>query len=160
MTGSAWTQDPAGVEAVLGRNSVLSLGLVDGDVPYVLEMNYGYRLGALYLHCGPAGRKVEILRRNPRVAFFVATDRQLVPATAPCSWTARFRSVMGTGTATILTDRDAVRAGYDILMEHHGAVPGNYREAALGKSVILRIDIESATLRAHGLPRLEEPPEP
>ena len=51
---------------ILDTAKVLHLGLVDGDEPYVVPMNYGYIMEneklIIYLHGAPRGRKIDLIR--------------------------------------------------------------------------------------------------
>ena len=63
---------------ILDKCKILRLGLVDGDEPYIVPMNYGYTMEdgelTLYLHCAPVGRKLDIIRVNPKVFFEMDCD--------------------------------------------------------------------------------------
>ena len=63
---------------ILDKCKVLHLGLVDGDEPYVVAMNYGYTLEdeklTLYLHAATAGYKLDLIRVNPKVFFEMDCD--------------------------------------------------------------------------------------
>ncbi len=58
---------------ILDNAKVLHLGLVDGDEPYVVPMNYGYIMEngklTIYLHGAKRGRKIDVMRENPKVFF-------------------------------------------------------------------------------------------
>ena len=60
------------IDAILRRGRVLHLGLQDGDAPYVVPVNYGFAVEdgkrVLYFHGAGAGKKLDLLRRNPNAA--------------------------------------------------------------------------------------------
>ncbi|WP_317063690.1 pyridoxamine 5'-phosphate oxidase family protein [Methanoculleus caldifontis] len=89
--------DPALLSAVLREAFVCRLGLVDGDRPYVVPMNFAHSGGCLYLHSAGEGRKIEILGRNNRVCFEAETGVELVRAEKACDFGARYLSVIGAG---------------------------------------------------------------
>ena len=63
------------MEDLLRSEEIGYLGLsLDGQT-YVVPLNYCYFEGKIYFHCGLKGRKLDYLRKNPRVCFTVA--RQL-----------------------------------------------------------------------------------
>lgn len=73
------------------------------DTPYCLPLSF-VRVGEdLYFHCAREGRKVELMRANPRVCVtFVGGD---VPAfVAPAMYTTYFQSAIVTGSAQEVTD--------------------------------------------------------
>ncbi|HHX43094.1 MAG TPA: pyridoxamine 5'-phosphate oxidase family protein [Chloroflexi bacterium] len=140
--------DAAAIEAILQRGSVCHLAMVDGDRPYVVPLCYGYRDGVLYAHSAREGRKLDILRRNPAVCFDVAIDTELAPGEGPCRWSMHYRSVIGTGRATLVDEPAAKRTALDIIMAHYGGQPNSegrypYAEGILENTIIIRIDIES-----------------
>lgn len=71
--------------------------------PYCLPLSFVRTGDDLYFHCAQEGRKVELLRRFPRVCVtFVGDDR---PAfVAPAMYTTYFQSAIVTGTASEVTD--------------------------------------------------------
>ena len=60
--------------------------------PYVIPLNYVYYKDCLFFHCALEGRKLELLRSDPRVGFTTAVD------IAVDGTTTRYRCVCGTGT--------------------------------------------------------------
>ncbi len=66
--------------------------------PYVLPVNHVFHEGCIYFHCATEGRKLDLLRVDPRVAFSTAVD------VAVDGTTTRFRSICGTGLAEIMND--------------------------------------------------------
>lgn len=139
-------------EAVIKRADVCRLGLSDDGQPYIVPVNFGYEDGVIFVHSAPEGRKIDIIRKNPRVCFEVDVDLELVKAEAACDWTAHYESVIGFGRASITEDDASKRRGLDVIMRHYaaeGAGAGDgayaYKDAALNKMVIIRVDIESMT---------------
>lgn len=138
--------DPAAIEDILRQGSICHLAMVDDGEPYVLPMNFGYSDGALFLHCAAAGRKLDVLRKNPRVCFAVETDvAMLIDPEVACNGSARYRSVVGMGTAQIIEDPDAMARALDVLMAQAGGPTGPYPADSLRNMRIIRIDIESMT---------------
>lgn len=140
----------AGIEDVLRRARVLYLAMVDGDRPYVLPLSYGFDGSALYLHCASEGRKIDVLRAQPRVGFAVSIDHELIIGKVPCGWGFRYRSVVGEGTVAFVEDEAEKRHGLDALMAQHGGTGGEYSPEALAQTVVLRIDITALSGKRAG----------
>jgi len=87
------------IEAIIRKSTVCRLGLLDQDTPYVVPLCFGYRNGTLFFHTAPKSRKLDMLRRHPRVCFEMDVLSDPLPAEAPCDWNMRYRSVIGFGTA-------------------------------------------------------------
>ena len=67
-------RDEAEIQEILEKGLVCRLGLYDGQYPYVVPLNYGYRNGCIYFHCAREGRKIDILKKNDRVCIEVDID--------------------------------------------------------------------------------------
>lgn len=139
--------DKRELEAVLAKATVVHLAMTDGARPYVVPMNFGFAGGCLYVHCAKEGRKVDILRRNPHVCFNVFTDDAVIPGHGPtaCSFTSRYRSVTGSGRVEFIDDDEGRRKALDVILAHYAAGPFQYDDAALARTCVLRIDVESMT---------------
>ena len=88
----------ADIRTILDRARVLHLAMIDADRPYVVPLHYGYTLEngrlTLYLHSAKEGRKLDVLRRNDRVAFVLETDVSPVSGgDLPCKYGAVYASV-------------------------------------------------------------------
>jgi hypothetical protein len=107
------------IDDVIGKSTVCRLGLVDGHLPYVVPLSFGYGGGVLYLHSAPEGRKIELLRRNPNVCFEFDVDAEPVRSNTSCGWTMRYRSVIGSGTASFIEDPPGKREALACIMRHY-----------------------------------------
>ena len=146
--------DPAELQYVLEKAQICRIGMVDDGEPYVVPMNFGLGENCLYLHSSQKGRKAEAMRRNPLVCFEMEVDVALVEAELPCKWTAHFRSIIGTGTAVFLEDRQEKLDGLAAIMAHYsdryaGPEPG-FNESVVDITAVIRIDIRSMTGKKHG----------
>ena len=57
------------INSILDEAVVLHLALVDGEWPYLVPVNFGYRDKAIYIHCAREGKKLDLARKNDRVVF-------------------------------------------------------------------------------------------
>ena len=134
------------LEKILSSAQICRLAMVDGDRPYLLPFNYGYRDRTLYIHSAPEGKKIALLKQNPNVSFEVEEAVTIVPGKKACSWTTRYRSVVGEGKTEILSDPESKRDGLAVIMAQHGAPElVEFEERQLEKMVILKIAVTSLT---------------
>jgi len=138
-------RDEKEIHKILETGLICRLGLYDGQYPYVVPLNYGYRNGCVYVHCAREGRKIDILKKNDRVCIEVDIDSRIVRGDAPCRWATKYRSVIGFGTARIVEDEREKRAGLDVIMAHYGVQAGPYDEKSLQRTCIIEVVIESMT---------------
>ena len=122
------------------------------DTPYCLPLSFVRMGNSLYFHCAKEGRKLDLLRRNPRVCVtFVGGD---APAfIAPSTYTTYFQSVIAAGTACEVSDNqekiDALRALCQKLTPNH---MGEGFDLAIQKTLAItgvwRIDMDNITGKA------------
>jgi nitroimidazol reductase NimA-like FMN-containing flavoprotein (pyridoxamine 5'-phosphate oxidase superfamily) len=138
--------DRSTLEEIMAGARICRLAMMDGDRPYLLPFNFGYRDRALYIHAAPEGKKIELLKRNPYVSFEVEDGVKVIPGSKACNWATRYRSVVGEGKAEIITDPDGKKSGLEVIMVQHGASAfTDFEEKHLKRMVILKISILSMT---------------
>jgi len=142
--------DRAVIEALLRRHQVLYLALHDKGAPYVIPMSYGYDGECLYLHCAAEGRKIDLLRAHPQVAFAIEAEYEVKPGEVACGWGFGYGSVVGEGVAEIVTDPAEKRHGLDALMSHFTGEPQEYKDGGIEGTTVVRIRIASLTGKASG----------
>ena len=117
-----WIEDTKEIEEILERAPVGRLGLADGEEPYVVPLNFVYDDGRIYFHSGVEGRKLEIIKSNPRVCFEVDEIGEVVlNEGAVCFSTAYYKSVIALGTARLLEEDDEKMQALDLLMKKYAA---------------------------------------
>jgi nitroimidazol reductase NimA-like FMN-containing flavoprotein (pyridoxamine 5'-phosphate oxidase superfamily) len=134
--------DTAELEGILSRAEVLHLALHDEPAPYVIPLSFGFAEGALWFHCAREGTKLDLLRRDPRVGFAAVADARVVTGPGACDFSAAGSSVVGRGTARIVTDPAEHRRGLDALMRHYGTEHPVYRPDSLARTCVVRVDVE------------------
>ncbi len=108
------------------RDAAFSLSLIDRcthgvmalstgeDTPYCLPLSFVREGNALYFHCALEGRKVDLLRRNPRVCVtFVGRDQPALEQ--PANFTTYYQSAIVTGFAEPLTAPEEKRRALELL---------------------------------------------
>lgn len=134
----------ADVEAILNAAFVCHLGLVDGDKPYVVPMNFAYEDGHIYLHCAAQGRKLDLIRKNSNACFQMETFSPEVvkPGDEPCDWGAAFRSVIGTGQAILVESLEEKKKALGLILKRMDERSFELPDAMVAKTVVIDITIE------------------
>ena len=138
-------RDRAVIDDIIRRAQVCHLALVDGEAPYVVPLSFGYDGQALYFHSATQGRKLDLLRRNPRVAFEFDIMESLLPAEEACHWGVRYQSVMGTGKAVVVEDAAGKRLALAAVMAQYSKGTYTFPDAALARTAAIRVEIASLT---------------
>lgn len=144
--------DRGEILGILESAKICRIALCDGSTPYIVPVNFGYCDNALYIHSAPAGKKIDILKKNNAVCFEVETGVRVVTAETACGWTTRYTSIVGYGRADILEDRESKIEALDVLMRRHSGRDGwNYAEDKLRRMVVIKVSIDSISGKRSGV---------
>lgn len=149
--------DDAVIERILGRATVCRVAMVDGREPYLVPMNCGWNGHSLVLHAASEGRKLAILRANPRVCVEIEEDVQIVTGSKGEDCTATYVTVIATGTATFITNPQAKAEGLNTIIRqcHTGFPEEQFSDAVLARVTVLEVQFDRITCKAKGAaPRL------
>lgn len=137
--------------AILDKAKVLHLGLVDGDEPYVVPMNYGYTLQngklTVYLHGALTGRKLDLMKVNPKVFFELDCDIVPFEGKTACNYGITYASVMGRGKAVIVEDTAEKVKGLQVLMKTQTGRDFDITEKMAAIVAVIRIDVSDFTAK-------------
>jgi nitroimidazol reductase NimA-like FMN-containing flavoprotein (pyridoxamine 5'-phosphate oxidase superfamily) len=146
--------DPDEMARVLGTTRTIALALCRHDEPYLVTLNHGYdrERRCLYFHCAPSGKKVDVIRANPRCWGMAVED--LGYQDGACDHA--YRSVMFGGRVELLEDDDAKRVALEVMIRQQESDPERVMAeqltpARVAAVTIGRIDIETLTGK-EGLP--------
>ena len=136
--------DQSIVEEILAGAEICRLSMMDGKLPYIVPVNYGYREGHIYIHSAPEGKKIELLKQHKLVCFEVEDTVEVVKGKEACDWSTRYRSVVGYGTVEIVNDETGKKEGLEVIMAQHGAPElTDFNPKDLKRMVILKLTITS-----------------
>ena len=143
--------DPGRICEILDKSMVLHLGMVDGDEPYVVPMNYGYTMEdgklTVYLHGALWGRKLDIIRVNPKVFFSLECDVVPFDGDIACRYGTTYASVMGRGTAEIVTDVEEKKKGLSVLMKTQTGKDFTFEDKMVSIVSVIKIDVAEYTAK-------------
>ena len=149
--------DPDQIRHVLDTGKVLHLGLAVDSEPYVVPMNYGYVFEdgklVLYLHSAVRGKKLDMLRQNPKVFFELDCDLTPFEGKLPCQYGLSYSSVMGRGTATIVEDVEEKQKALTLLMKTQTEKDFSFNERLVSIVAVIRIDVAEYTAKHRPLPQ-------
>lgn len=108
---------------VINKCDVCRLAINDGDYPYIVPMNFGLNIEdgkvVLYFHCASEGKKLELLRKNNKVAFEMDCGHEFILNDEKMSCTMAYESVMGCGQIQFVEDEDKFAALKIIMKQYH-----------------------------------------
>lgn len=146
--------DRQAIDDIIRKCEVCNVGMVDEqNMPYVLPFNFGYDGEFLYLHSDPAGRKVEVLKNNPKVCISFSTDHELFHRDdhVACSYGMRYRSVLLYGTVETVEDDEGKINALNLIMKHYtGTDDFKYNAPAVRNVKVFRVYIQRLDGRSYG----------
>ena len=146
--------DIGAIEEIINTADVCRIAFADNNTPYIVTMNFGYTNDPeqiLFFHCANEGRKLEMIRKNKFVCFEMDTDHKIYVRSGKdgrkgCNWGMKYRSVVGYGNISIITETEAKKTGLDFIMRHYGDENEYvYDEKVLANTTVLRLDITEIT---------------
>jgi nitroimidazol reductase NimA-like FMN-containing flavoprotein (pyridoxamine 5'-phosphate oxidase superfamily) len=141
---------------ILDKSKVVHIGLVDGDEPYVVPMNYGYTYGneklTIWLHGGTTGRKYDLIRKNPKVFFEMECDLIPFEGDVACKYGLSYSSLMGKGIATIIEDSEEKQKALSLLMKTQVNKDFQFNEKLASVVGIIKIEVSEFTAKHRPLP--------
>ena len=139
--------------SIINDCKVIRLAMLDEDgLPYLIPLNFGYRCGddgalTFYCHSALQGRKLELLRRDPRVSFEMDCRGALQSAERACSFGYFYASVIGRGTVELVEGAEKC-AGLSALMRHIAGREDVFTEEQARGVAVLASRVASLTAKA------------
>ena len=148
--------DETQIMDILDKGKVLHLGLAVDNEPYVVPMNYGYikedgKL-VIYLHSAVRGKKLDMIRTNPKVFFEIDCDLLPFESELPCQYGISYSSVMGKGTARIVEDVEEKKQAMSILMKTQTGKDFSFEDRLVSIVAVIRIDVDAYTAKHRPVP--------
>ncbi len=138
------------IEDILRQSTVCRLALIDEGRPYIVPLCFGYDASTLYFHSAPAGKKIDLLKKNRIVCFEFDSGTAVVPAKTSCGWTMRYRSVVGFGVASFVEDLVEKKTALDIIMSQYSEGTHEYLEERLRKTAVIKVEIQEISGKKSG----------
>lgn len=115
--------EPWALYEILRQGKSLHLSLRDGDGTYVVPLSYGvsYENGRweFYFHGAMEGKKMKLIREDPRASFCVTVEHGVIPGQTAGNYSFAYESVMGRGRVEVLRDLTEKRQGLACLFAHY-----------------------------------------
>jgi len=137
--------DEAEVRAILHEARHVTIAMSIGDEPYLATLSHGYddSNNSIYFHCAKEGKKVEILRANPRVWGQALIDNGYQQG----SCDHLYRTAQFHGRVAFVDDQEEKEHALRIMIRHLDEDPEKIIREQLtpnstGRIIIGRIDID------------------
>ena len=147
-------KSPQDMELLLERRPVGRLAVTTTEGPYIVPVNFVFVEGNLYFHSGPAGRKMEALRADPRVCFLVDETGPQVLWKQGCGISQIYRSVVCFGKAEFVEGLGEKKEVLEKMVQKY--VPSRYslpplKDENIRKTAVVKIVIEAMSGKENAL---------
>ncbi|MGA6926817.1 MAG: pyridoxamine 5'-phosphate oxidase family protein [Desulfosarcina sp.] len=142
--------DAPAIDAIIKKATVCRLGMVDGDNPYVVPLNFGYRDNVLYFHGALKGRKMDLLKKNPNVCFEFDIAGEAIEKVDACDWSMAYQSVIGFGKASLVEELGSKRQALGIIMAHYSDNTFTFPDNKLMATAVIKVEIKTMTGKQSG----------
>ncbi len=137
------------IERIIKSCKVCRLAMIACGKPYVVPMNFGYIWDdeglSLYFHTGREGKKLDALKKDPRVCFLMDIEEGVViGGNGPCGYSFAFSSIIGEGAVEFLESGEEKTKGLDAIMEHQTGRGGwAYDAVMLDTATVFKVHADS-----------------
>ncbi|MBQ8435650.1 MAG: pyridoxamine 5'-phosphate oxidase family protein [Oscillospiraceae bacterium] len=140
------------IEKFIAKEQKLRIAFYDDGDIYIVPVNYGYvyenNRFRFYFHGAKAGRKFELSQKKPKVGFEIDGNYELIEGDIACDYSAKFQSVIGTGTLGIVDDKDEKILGLNKLMKQTTRKESwSYSDEMLRTTAIFRLDVDKMSCK-------------
>lgn len=139
------------IREILQKGNVCRIAFSVENIPYIVPVNYGYLNNRLYIHSSPKGQKIELIKQNKHICFEIECPYEIIRGELPCDWTTKYRSIIGRGIISIISETEEKKSGMDIIMRAHGGQGAlTYQDRLINRMVILQIEITELSAKQSG----------
>ncbi len=142
---------------ILEKSKVVHVGMIDGDEPYVVPMNYGYVLEdgklTIYLHGAKRGRKIDAIKANPKVFYEMCCDITPFEGEVACKYGITYASIMGRGLATLVEGVEEKKQALSLLMKTQTGKDFQFEDKLTTVVSIIKIDTLEFTAKKRPFPK-------
>lgn len=148
--------------AVIDRNEMLKVmdecicarvGFYDDGEVYIVPLNFGYvateETVTLYFHSAKRGRKIALIKKCDTVGFEMDTGYSLAQNDIACKFSNTFKSIIGTGVISFVTDADEKRFALRRIMKHvTNKDEWQFNDKAVELVRVFKIEVTKMTCKA------------
>jgi nitroimidazol reductase NimA-like FMN-containing flavoprotein (pyridoxamine 5'-phosphate oxidase superfamily) len=146
--------DDEKIDEIINKSKICRVGFNDNGEVYIVPMNFGYEhkdnTRVFYFHSAKVGRKIDLIKSNPKVGFEIDTDFEIWDADRACDFSAGYQSVIGTGVISELNDFESKKiALIELMNTMTGKREWTFDENMINAVAVFKLDIEKLSCKQH-----------
>lgn len=141
---------------IIDSLKVCRLAMNDDGQPYIVPLNFGYKYEGdkltLFFHGAKEGRKINVLRADPRVCFKMDGQHQLIENEVASEYSFAFESVIGEGRVEFIEDPQGKAEGLSVLMKHQTGRDFTFNEKDTENVAVYKVEAAWFTCKRRPMP--------
>ena len=138
---------------IINNCKVIRLAMKDKEGLYIVPLNFGYSYLddklTLYFHSAKEGRKLDAIEENPQVAFEMDCEHRLIEAELACLYGFSFKSIVGTGIASIVNDIEEKKVSLSLIMKHQTEKDFSFEDKHANAVTVFKVEVSDFTAKYH-----------
>ena len=139
---------------VLAACSCIRLGLADKNGAYIVPVNFGMAEEngklTLYFHGAKEGRKINMMKKQPRICFEADRKHEIVTGEKACDYSFLYQSVRGYGEAQFIEGIDEQEMAMNCIMRHYsGKDSWEFNKEIFEKTNVMKIIVSEWSCKEH-----------
>jgi uncharacterized protein len=140
------------IEDIIKRSQVCRIAACKNNIPYIIPLSFGFDGLNLFVHTATEGRKIDFWETNPLICFEFDIDVNTIPdLQKACKWSTSYRSVIGYGKISEISDEKEKFIALNCIMEHYSGKSWEFdhkdlKTVKLWKIIILDLTAKKSNL--------------
>lgn len=134
------------IVGIIDECQIIRIGLADGNFPYIVPLNFAYTVKGdelcFYIHGAMAGRKYEMLSKNPYCSFEMDIPLEMDCIVEAGDVTMRYKSVMGKCKVEFLDGEARQSAIDDVIMARYEETKNfDYNRETVERTAVAKLTV-------------------
>lgn len=142
------------IDGIIRDCDCCRLGFCDQGRAYIVPLSFGFvredGRRVFYFHGAREGRKINLIRRTGYAGFEMDTHCKLNESEKACGYSARFRSVIGGGSVSLVEEPEEKQAGLRaIMLQNTGKAQWEFSPEMLAAVCVFKLEVEELSCKEH-----------
>ncbi|WP_455756723.1 pyridoxamine 5'-phosphate oxidase family protein [Sulfurimonas sp.] len=142
------------IEDMMSKAEFGTLALSSENTPYSVPVNFVHEENVIYFHGSLSGRKMQVIKSNPKVSFSIVENFSLIASyfssseELACPATQFFKSISIDGNVKIVEEKQEKIKAMTLLMQklqpegHYKPFSDSAYDKMINATAVLRIDVK------------------
>ncbi|MFV0289739.1 MAG: pyridoxamine 5'-phosphate oxidase family protein [Mangrovibacterium sp.] len=142
------------IKELLASCRTCFVALIDGDLPYVVPMNFGFDGEYIILHSGMEGRKWHALKNNQKVCISWMIGDEIVQQNeqVACSYRVKSKTIMLEGVVEFVEDYADKLACLHAFMGQYSEREFKFNRPAVENVGLMKVKVDGIVAKCFGVP--------